>query len=55
MDWFLFDRDIRHKRVNALLLVYIYRDILLDYDKIIDIYSSKFPRWMLFINPLSKN
>ena len=55
MDWFLYDRDILHERVNALLLVYIHRDILLDYDKIIDIYAFKFRKRMLFINPLSEN
>ena len=27
MDWFLCDRDLRHERVNALLLVFIHRDI----------------------------
>ena len=27
------------KRLNALLLVYIHRDIFLDYDKIIDKYA----------------
>ena len=55
MDWFLYDRDHRHKRVNVLLLVCIQRDTFLDYDKIIDIYASKYPRKMLLINPLSEN
>ena len=35
---------LHHERVNALLPVYIHRDIFLDYDKIIDIYASKYPR-----------
>ena len=26
MDWFLYDRNLRHEGVNALLLVYIHRD-----------------------------
>ena len=43
------------ERLNALSLVYIHRDIFLDYDKIIDIYASKYPRRMLLINPLSEN
>ena len=30
------------KRLNALSLVYIHGDIFLDYDKIIDIYASKY-------------
>ena len=55
MDWFLYDRDLRHERVNALLFVCIHRDIFLNYDKIIDIYDSRYPRRMLLINPLSKN
>ena len=41
--------------LNALLLACIHRDIFLDYDKIIDIYPSKYPRRMLLINPLSEN
>ena len=55
LDWFLYDRDHRHKGVNVLLLVRIQRDTFLDYDKIIDIYASKYPRKMLLINPLSEN
>ena len=54
MDWFLYDRDLRHERVNALLLVCIHRDTFFDYDKIIDIYEVKYPRKMLLINPLVK-
>ena len=55
MDWFLYDRDLRDERVNALLLACIHRNIFLDYDKIIDINASKYPRRMLLINLLSKN
>ena len=54
VDWFLYDRNFR-ERVNALLLACIHWDILLDYDKIIDIYASKYQRGMLLISPLSKN
>ena len=43
------------ERLNVLSLVYIYRDIFLVYDKIIDIYASKYPSRMLLINPLSEN
>ena len=46
---------VNSKRVNTLLLVCIHRDIFFGYDKIIDIYASKYPRSMLLINPLSKN
>ena len=55
MDWFLYDRDLRHERVNVLLFVYIHGDIFLDYDKIIDISAFKYPRKMLFTDPLSEN
>ena len=41
------------EHLNALSLVYIYRDIFLDYDKIIDICASKYLRRMLLINPLN--
>ena len=47
--------SVNSKRVNTLLLVSIYRDVFPDYDKIIDIYASKYPKGMLLINPLSKN
>ena len=46
---------IDEERLNALSLVCIYRKIFLDYDKIIDIYASRYPRRMLLINPLSEN
>ena len=39
-----YDRDLRHERVHALSLVCIHRDIFFDYDKIIDIYVSKYLR-----------
>ena len=55
MDWFLFDRNFHHERVNALLRACIYWDILFDYDKIIDIYVSKYQRRRLLINPLRNN
>ena len=42
MDWFLYDKNLRHERVNALLLACIQWDIFLDYDKIIDIYAFKY-------------
>ena len=40
--------------LNDLSLVYIHQDIFLDYDKIIDIYASKYPRRML-LSPLNEN
>ena len=50
MNWFLYDRNFRHERVNALLLACIHWDILLNNDKIIDIYTSKYQRRMLLVN-----
>ena len=41
--------------LHVLSLVYINRYMFLDYDKIIDIYASKYQRRMLLINPLSEN
>ena len=44
---------VGEESLNALSLVYVHRDIFLDYDKIIDIYASKYSRRMLLINRLS--
>ena len=41
--------------LNALSLACIHRYIFLDYDKIIYIYASKYPRRMLLINPPNEN
>ena len=43
------------ERLNALSLVYILEDIFLDYDKIIDIYASKYPRRIILMYPLCQN
>ena len=43
------------ERHNAFSFVYIHRNIFLDYDKIIKLYASKYPRRMLLINPLSED
>ena len=50
-----FQRIMDEERLNALSLVCIHRDMFLDYDKIIDICASKYPRRMLLIDPLSEN
>ena len=39
-------------RLNALMLLYIHKDIELDYNKIIDRYAKKYPHRMRFSNPL---
>ena len=48
-----FQSMMGEERLNDLSLVCIHLDIFLDYDKIIDMYASKYPRRMLLINPLS--
>ena len=49
-----FRNMMAEERLNALLLVCIHGDIFLDYDKIIEIYASKYPRRMLSISPISE-
>ena len=39
------------ERLNALLLLFIHRDIELDYNKIVDIFALRNARRMLLINP----
>ena len=55
VDWFSYDRDLRHEKVSALLLAWLYRSIFLDYDKMIDIYASKYPRRIPLIILQRKN
>ena len=53
-----FQRMMGEERLNPLSLAYIpyiHRDIFLDYDKIVGIYPSKYPKRMLLINPLNEN
>ena len=52
MNCFLYDKNLRHDRINALLLACIQWDIFFDYDKI---YASKYQRRMFLINPLGEN
>ena len=53
-QWTGFYTNLCHERVHALRLACIHWDTFLDFDKIIDIYASKYHRRMLLINPLSK-
>ena len=41
-------------RLNALMLLYIHKDIPLTYNKIIDLYANRYPRRMTFSNPLAE-
>ena len=42
------------ERLNALILLFVHRDIHLDYDKIINMYATKHPTRMLFVNALAQ-
>lgn len=39
-------------RLNALLLLYVNKDIVLDYEAVIDLYASRYPQRMVLVNPL---
>lgn len=41
---------MQQDRLNALMLLLTHSDIKLDYDTILDMYSRKYPRKMLFLN-----
>jgi len=43
---------MRENRLNALLLLFIHKDIALDYDAIIDDSAKRSQRRMTFVNPL---
>jgi len=47
-----FRSTMREDRLNALLLLFIHKDIALDYYAIIDDYAKRNQRRMTFINPL---
>lgn len=42
-------------RMNALLLLFIHKDIAVNIDTVIDMYASRHPRRMLFLNPLDSD
>ena len=47
-----FRRTMREDRLNALSLLFIHKDVALDYNVIIDDYAKRNKRRMKFINPL---
>ena len=47
-----FRSTMREDRLNALLLLFIHKDVALDYDATIDDYAKCNQRRMTFINPL---
>jgi len=44
--------NMGQERLNALLLLFIHRDIELNYEKVVDIFARRNNRRMLLINPL---
>ena len=49
-----FRSTIGEDGLNALLLLFIHKDIALDYDAIIDDYAKRNQRRMTFINPCNE-
>ena len=41
-------------RFNALLLLYVHKDIEIDISKVVEMYARQYPRRMLLFNPLSE-
>ena len=48
-----FRSTMGEERLNALLLLFIHRDIPLDYEAAVDEFANRYPRRMTFINTLS--
>ena len=48
----VYKSKISEDRLNSLILMYVHKDIKLDYNEIIDMYARSNLRRMLFINPL---
>jgi len=42
-------------RFNALVLLFVHKDIELDMDAVIDMYARRHPRRMILLNPLGLN
>ena len=48
----VYQSTMREERLNALLLLFIHKDIALDYAAIVDDYPKRNQRRMTFVNPL---
>ena len=48
----VFRSNMREDRLNALLLLFIHKDVVLDYDAVIADYAKRNQRRMMFIIPL---
>lgn len=49
----LYRTTMTEDRLNALLLLFIHKDIPLEYSAVVDMFASRNPRRMTFLNPLS--
>ena len=47
--------NIVEERLNALMLLYVPKDIVLDYNKEIDIYVYRYPRVYKSMNPMKED
>ena len=47
--------NMGEEKLNALMLLYVHKDIGLDYNKAIDIYANRYPRRMIFLNPMKED
>ena len=47
----IYRKSMSDPRLNASILMYVYRYIKLDYDKMIDFFATKHPRRMFLILP----
>ena len=41
-------------RFNALILLYVHKDIEIDFSKVVEMYARQYPMRMLLFNPLSE-
>ena len=39
-------------RLNSLLLLYVHKDLQINYDAVVDSYDSRYPRRIMLLNPM---
>ena len=47
--------DMGEERLNALMLLYVHKDIVLNYNKLFDIYANRYPRRSRILNPMKED
>ena len=47
--------NMGEEKLNALMPLYVHKDTVLDYIKVIDIYAIRYPRRMRFLNPMKED